>query len=122
MMCAVCLGYPEKKKDSNEEEREIYTLLNVRVHYFLYFLKSEMSKSLLMMNLFFRRSNYIQTFNHSELWVIIFTSSSDIYLFIYVFGGWAVVMDTGFVSFHTGRNGNLNVKAQVMEIVTHIHK
>lgn len=31
-------------------------------------------------------------------------------------------MDTGFVSFHTGRNGNLNGKAQVMEIVTHIHK
>lgn len=45
-MCAVCLGYPEKKKDSNEEEREIYTLLNVHVYYFLYFLKSKMSKRL----------------------------------------------------------------------------
>lgn len=39
------------------------------------------------MNLFFRRSNYIQTSNHSELWVITFTSSSDIYLFIYLFEG-----------------------------------
>lgn len=36
-MCAVCLGYPGKKKDSNDEEEretEIYTLLNV--YYFTF--------------------------------------------------------------------------------------